>query len=50
MSNHKACNCGRTKNESEMGQRHKLENYLGVKIRSGCFEDKKVRMAGRFLA
>lgn len=49
MSNPEAWDCGRANNESDGGQTDKLENYLRVKLRNGCFED-KVNMTGRFLA
>lgn len=50
MSNPEAWDCGRANNESDGGQMDKLENYLRVKMRNGCFEDKKVNMTRRFLA
>lgn len=51
MSNHEGWNGDRVKNESDVGQRDKFENELGVKIsRSRWLEDKKSRVTRHFLA
>lgn len=50
MNNHEGWNSDRVKNESDVGQRDKFENELGVKIsRSRWLEDKS-RVTRQFLA